>query len=273
VAYSLLAGSLCQQGEWPEALIAANRAIEINPNYSAAYALLGFALRAKKDLPGAVAAFKRAADLDSANPRPFWNLGDVFLLQGDGAAAADSYRKAADRDCTVAAFWKLGGCPPNLKDQLRKLKDQPGVIAAFHRAIELDRGDFLGRYILGQIFQQQGRYAEAEQAYLGAIKSKPAWVPACDSLARLLATCPDDKARDGKRAVEYATTACERTGWKDPFCVDTLAAAYAAAGQFEEAVRYQTRAVEDPALQGDLRTASMQRLELYRRKKPFRDQC
>jgi hypothetical protein len=54
-------------------------------------------------------------------------------------------------------------------------------------------------------------------------------------------------------------------------CLDTLAAAYAEVGQFEEAVRYQTRALDDPALKGVLRTASKQRLELYRQKKPFRD--
>jgi tetratricopeptide (TPR) repeat protein len=272
MAYILLAQYLQERGDWPQAVVAAKRAIDINPNDASPYNSLGLALRDKKDLPGAIAAFKRATELDSHSPGPCWYLGDVLLLQGDEAAAAEAYRKATDRACAAAAFWKLGGCAPSLKDEFRKLKDQPRVIAAFQRAIELDPGDFLDRYILGQVFQQQGRYAEAEQAYLGAIQAQPAWVPACDSLARLLATCPDDKVRDGKRAVEYATTACERTGWKDLYCVDTLAAAYAEAGQFDEAVRYQTRALEDPERQGDRRTPARQRrLELYRQRKPFRD--
>jgi tetratricopeptide (TPR) repeat protein len=271
VAYFLLTWRLQERGDWPAALVAAKRVIDINPNYTWAYNYLGLALRDKKDLPGAVAAFQKAAELDSHDAGPFFYLGDVFVLQGDGAAAADAYRKAIDRSCATAAFWKLEGCPYLVKDPLRKLKDQPGVIAAFQREIELDPGDFLDRYILGQVLEHQGQYAEAEQAYLGAIKAQPAWVPACDSLARLLATCPDDKVRDGKRAVEYATTACERSGWKAPFCLDTLAAAYAEAGQFEEAVRYQSRALDDPTLRGDVRTAAKQRLELYRQKKPFRD--
>jgi tetratricopeptide (TPR) repeat protein len=236
------------------------------------YTFLGLALRDKADLQGAVAAFQRVVELDRDNPTPHWNLGDLFLLQGDGAAAAEAYRKATDRHLAMAAYLKLGWRSQALKDQLRKLKDQPGTVAAFQRAIELDPGDFLGRYILGQIYQHQGRYVDAEQAYLGASKAQPAWAPACDSLSWLLATCPDDKARDGKRAVEYATTACERTGWKDPFCLDTLAAAFAEAGQFEEAVRYETRALDDPALKGDLRMAAKRRLELYRQNKPFRDQ-
>jgi tetratricopeptide (TPR) repeat protein len=272
VAHSLLALFLQERGNWPEAVVAAKRAIDIDPNYASPYTILGLALRGKKDLPGAVAAFQRSMELDPAYSYPCWNLGDVFRLQGDGAAAADAFRKAADREGTAAAFRKLGGC-------LRDLKDQPGAVAAFQRAIELyqraielDGRDFQARHGLGQVLQEQGRYAEAERAYLGAIKVQPSAAPAYDSLARLLATCPDDKARDGKRAVEYATTACERTGWKKPLYLDTLAAAYAEAGQFDEAVRYQTRALGEQALKGELRKAAEQRLELYWQKKPFRDQ-
>jgi serine/threonine-protein kinase len=272
VANCFLALFLRDRGDWPEAVVAAKRAIEIDANYASAHTVLGLALRDENDLPGAIAAFQRSIDLDPAYAYPCWQLGDVFQLQGNGAAAAEAYQKGADREGTAAAFRKLGVC-------LRDLKDQPRAAAAFQRAIELyqraidlDGGDFTARHGLGQVLQQQGRYADAEQAYLGAIKAQPASAPAYESLARLLATCPDDKARDGKRAVEYATTACERTGWKDPLCLDTLAAAYAEAGQFEEAVRYQARALENPEHKGDRRTGARRRLELYLHKKPVRDQ-
>jgi serine/threonine-protein kinase len=154
---------------------------------------------------------------------------------------------------------------------LREKKELPAAVAAFKKAIELDPEGYLAPYNLGQVLQEQGRYAEAEQAYLRAVQAMPRWAPACDSLARLLATCPNDKTRDGKRAVKYATTACEQTGWKNRSCLDTLAAAYAEAGQFDEAVRYQTRALDDPKLKDDFRTAARGRLELYKQKKPFRE--
>jgi serine/threonine-protein kinase len=197
-AHMILAGNLQQRGYFPEALAAANRAIEINPNYALGYFYRGLALRDLKDLPGAIAAFDTAIKVD------------------------------------------------------------PGLAAA--------------RCSLGDVLQQHRRYAEAEQAYLGAIQAQPADYRSYHLLARILATCPDDKARDGKRAIEYATAACKLTGWKDPVYLDTLAMAYGEAGQFEEAVRYQTRVVENPALKDESRTAARQRLELYRQKKPFRDQ-
>jgi serine/threonine-protein kinase len=255
VAYCCLAWHLRLGGDLAEALVAANRAIDINPKFTAGYINRGLVLQDQKDMPGAVAAFQRAIELEPDNMWPIWCLGEAFRLQGNGAAAAAAYRKAAD----------LQGAT------LRDLKDLPRIIAMYQRAVERDSGDFRSHLALAQIFHYQGRYAEAAQAYLASFRAQSVCVPACDALARLLAACPDDKVRDGKRAVAYATTACERTEWKDPLCLETLAAAYAEAGQFEEAVRYQTSALEGPAFKGDFRTAAEKRLELYRQKKPFRE--
>jgi serine/threonine-protein kinase len=267
VALNTVAWILLNRGDWATALIAAKRATKISPNYASAHNTLGRALREKKELLDAAAAFKKAAELDPGYAAPYWNLGHVTLLQGDVGAAAAAYRKASDREDATSGFWRLGGL---LREDLKRL---PGAVTALKGAIQLDPRDLVVRYFLGEILQEQGRYGEAERAYREAIQAQPAFVPACDALARLLATCPDENVRDGKRSVEYATTACERIAWKDPHCLDTLAAAYAAAGQFEEAVRYQTRALDDPEFRDNLRTAAKERLALYLQKKPFREKA
>jgi tetratricopeptide (TPR) repeat protein len=85
------------------------------------------------------------------------------------------------------------------------------------------------------------------------------------------ATCPDERYCDGKRALESARRACELTSWNNPEFVDTLAAAHAESGQFDEAITWQTKAVElagksSPEQRKELES----HIELYRAKKPLR---
>jgi tetratricopeptide (TPR) repeat protein len=86
----------------------------------------------------------------------------------------------------------------------------------------------------------------------------------------VLATCPDPSLRDGKRAVQLATKACELADWEDANDLENLAAAHAECGRFEEAVKWQAKAVE---LGKGLQDAdeARQRLDLYKAGKPFRE--
>jgi tetratricopeptide (TPR) repeat protein len=80
--------------------------------------------------------------------------------------------------------------------------------------------------------EARGRHREAYRAYESALLADPSHVPLLDRLAWLLATCPTSGLRNGGRAIQVATHACELTTWEDARCVNTLAAAYAEAGDF-----------------------------------------
>lgn len=92
-----------------------------------------------------------------------------------------------------------------------------------------------------------------------------------NSYAWLLATCPDPGLRDGKTAIASATRACEMTDWKNAAILDTLAAAHAEAGDFDEAVRWQ-KATGLLASSSPERADFLARLELYTARKPYRDE-
>ncbi|WP_395744566.1 hypothetical protein [Prosthecobacter sp.] len=90
-----------------------------------------------------------------------------------------------------------------------------------------------------------------------------------NSLAWLLATCPEDRVRNGVRAVEIATQACEFTNWEDAAIIDTLAAAYAEKGDFDAALKWSAKAVE---LSGDNGRESLRKHhEAFAKKQPLRE--
>ncbi len=117
---------------------------------------------------------------------------------------------------------------------------------------------------------REGRFEQAAAHFAEAARLKPDAGYVCNNHAMIMASCPEAKCRDGKKAVEAATRACELTQWKNPDFIDTLAAAYAEAGDFDAAIKWETKAIEiltDERNREVFRT----RLVLYEARKPYRE--
>jgi tetratricopeptide (TPR) repeat protein len=123
----------------------------------------------------------------------------------------------------------------------------------------------------GLAFYQKKEYEKAITDYSEAIRLNPTDARTINNLAWVLATCPDDKVRDGKRAIECATKACGLSNWRDFGYVDTLAAAYAEAGNFKDAVQWQKKALDLDIEDKENLEQAQQRLKLYEQGKPYRE--
>jgi hypothetical protein len=105
------------------------------------------------------------------------------------------------------------------------------------------------------------------------LKTKPDWPEALNNLAWLLASDKDGQVRNGEEAVRLASRACELTENKEPLLLGTLAAAYAEAGKYPEAVKLAEKA-RDLALetgQKDIASKNTELLELYRSERPYHE--
>ncbi len=95
----------------------------------------------------------------------------------------------------------------------------------------------------GRALEALGRFAEAAADDRRAVDLRPDDARLHNQLAWLLATCPAGDIRNGRKALQHATRACELTGWADATAIDTLAAAHAECGNFAAAVQHAERAL------------------------------
>lgn len=114
-------------------------------------------------------------------------------------------------------------------------------------------------------------YGHAIADYSESVRLSPASSEPYNSLARIWATCPDPKFRNGSRAIESATRACELDRWRNPRYLDTLAAANAEAGDFEAALRWQQKALDRTRSDSPERPGLKDRMALYKQGKPYRE--
>lgn len=126
---------------------------------------------------------------------------------------------------------------------------------------------------LAEFLTAKHRYAAALRHYQAALEHDENSVDALNNAAWMLSTAPNPRLRDGKTAVELAGKACELTGYKKPFYIVTLAAAYAEAGQFDEAITNSQTARVLALRHGQIEMAKRidQLVELYRVGKPYHE--
>ena len=126
---------------------------------------------------------------------------------------------------------------------------------------------------MAMLFDATGNPRQSAAQLHQVLALKPGQLEALNHLAWLLATCPDDTVRDGSEAVRRAEDACRLTAFKQARETGILAAAYAEAGRFQEAVATAELSVKLASATGDGRTAAInqQLLAFYRAGKPWHE--
>jgi tetratricopeptide (TPR) repeat protein len=209
---------------------------------------------------------KAMADLNAAIAlRPefaeaLYRRGAVWACKREDEKAISDYTEAIRLDPRLTEAYRGRG------SAWQRLSEHDKALADFTEAIRLDPNGTTYTH-RGTVWKAKGEYAEAIADYTEAISLYPNLAFPYDGIARIMATCPDAVHRDGRRAVRHATKACDLSYRRYPF-IDTLASAYAEAGDFEQAILCQQEAIKR-APEED-KDACRSRLELYRQRKPYR---
>jgi tetratricopeptide (TPR) repeat protein len=123
----------------------------------------------------------------------------------------------------------------------------------------------------GDALLSVGKHADAIKDYEEALKLAPEDTGVLNNLAWVLATSPEDGVRNADRSIELGLKACELTKYEKPHILSTLASGYAEKGDWENAIKWSTKAVELGEKEEDVSEQLKKELESYKEKKPWRE--
>jgi tetratricopeptide (TPR) repeat protein len=208
------------------------------------------------------------------------DFSEVIRLTPDDPAAfvqrGYAYHELRDADRAVADFTEAIRLKPDNGRAYfaralahRRRGDYPAALADASAAIEHNAKSDAGYNLRASIHYQMGQFAAALTDHQTAHEIDPEDAATLNHLAWLRATCPQADVRDAAAAIRDATRACELTDYAMPGYLDTLAAAYAEAGRFEDAVRWQGKAIK--LVENERKADYESRLALYQAGQPFRE--
>ena len=264
LALSVLAFNRAQVFSTEEGLL--RDTLAKNPAAWAAHNDLGVILAKRGNITEAMNHFSTSLQINPDNADAHLNLAHALALQGKIAAAKPQlmaalqirpYDPAAHRE-----FAQVLAAEGKYQDALLHLK----MVVTFGPEIE-------AREQMAMLFYATGNPRQSAAQLHQVLALKPGQLEALNHLAWLLATCPDDKVRDGGEAVRRAEEACRLTAFKQARETGILAAAYAEAGRFQEAVATGELSVKLASAAGDRQTAGInqQLLAFYRAGRPWHE--
>jgi protein O-mannosyl-transferase len=265
---------------WKDSEALYRHAVAVTDNNSTAHNCLGNALELKGQTDEAIRQYQEALRIKPGYAQAHNNLGNALASTGRTNEAIHHFEEALRLNPDfVAAHYNLG-CALGQKGQLAE------AIRQYQEALRLNPASFQPYLPLAELLLRAGLLRDAAFHLEQFLRTCPrVRLEAPDSptgaavsvvlndLAWLLATCPQADQRDGARAVRFAERACELTQYRRTRMVGTLAAAYAEAGRFPDAVTTAEKAIALATAAGDqvLLARNRQLLELYRAGRPYHE--
>ncbi len=215
------------------------RAAEVDPDDRAVVRLQGVLQAEHGNLDGLIESLEKLAQIDPDDGNVQFQLGKAYIVKKDLANAGPALQRAVDlmpenplaADALGDVYWQRG--------------DRKAAVEWSRRALEMRRDlpDALFRVALYDL--DEGDYAAGLESLKQALEQRPDDRQMLDTLARVYAMCPDAQYRNADKAMNIARKLYGSDEQKMPVQgLNTLAAAYAEAGNFEEAVRLTKLAMD-----------------------------
>ena len=235
-------------------------AIALDSRNASALVNRGNLHRSRGEVDKAIADYSAALLVEPKNVQAFNNRGLAWGDREDWTRATRDLNRALHFNSEFADAY-------NNRGVVRRMQgDLVNALADYDLAIKFDPQHAEAHANRGYVRKQQREFAKALADYKTSLQLNPTASNVLNDMAWLLATCSDKKFRDGQKAIEHSLRACELAD-PDANMFDTLAAAYAEGADFDQAVKWGTKAVRlaKPKDRAELKS----RLKLYQSKQAY----
>jgi tetratricopeptide (TPR) repeat protein len=269
----ILGKALLKQGNPDMAFGQFKEALRLNPGYEDVYVAWGQALKFQGKTEESAQLYEDALRQNPKLALVHYNLAVVLEQQEQIARAAEHAAEGANPPQAVtnsvagttifglaagehyAEAERLGMDTPDFWRSYGTLLNKQGKYAqaevCLRKAVVQQPGSGAAQFQLALAQQSQGNYADAIEHYEETLVALPDDAPTLNNLALLYATATNPEARSSKMAVFLATRACDATTGQNARYMDTLARAYAADGDFFQAIAWEDKAVRRAAQLSD----------------------
>jgi len=263
-AFEVRGADALAERRWPEAVDALRQALALAPDNAFTHLNLGTGLFQTGDANGALAQFREAVRLSPGLAKAHYGIGIVSEAEGRDGDALDAFTAAVNAD-PAALEARL-----SLADALRRNGRDAEALPLYAAIIQAEPSASSAHFGAAMALVRLGRYADSRDALERAATTFADQPGFAHALARVLAAAPDDRVRDGQRALALSERllASQRT----IEVMKTLAMALAEVGRFDDAVQWQRDAIAAAAAQPGRRDAGTlaENLGRYQRRLPCR---
>ena len=262
-----LGAALFNEGKVDEAISQFQDAMRLKPGNAEAHDYLGVAFLSKGQIDDAISQFQDALRLKPDDATIHFNLGAILANIGQTDEGICQFQEAIRLKPDYVNAHKSLGNALVAKGQMDE------AIRQFQETIRLKPADAEAHNNLGSALLKKGQTDEAIRQFQEAIRFKADYAEAHNNLAWIRAANAEARFRDGPEAVRLAEWACQLSQYKQPVIVETLAAAFAEAGRFDEAVAAaeKARVLALSLGQKEVANKNMDLLQLYKARKPFHE--
>lgn len=233
-----------------------DEAIRRDPQFAYAYEVRGWHRVHQCEYLDAINDLNEAYRFGSRSVDIFYNRASAFYGTGQFDLAVDDFSEAIRLNPRFILAYENRG-HANFERS-----DYSAAFADYSEVIKLEPQNQLARVNRALLCEMDNNIQGALADFSEVHRICPQSITALNGMAWIYATCADEKIRDGKKALEFASRACEITEWKEEFVIDTLAAANAECGNWESAIELQQRCLASP-MDEFSRQRCVERLELY----------